>query len=415
MKKLILFILLVLFFMNLISCSRKFEVNTSKELSQILKNSRKNVTLNLSSGDYYLESQNIIDSTCANCQDPHQKVNATEGLIISGRNIEIIGPPDTSAVIHTNSGYGLFIKDCHNCLIKNITITDGVRDTSAKASDAAIVVKNSTANIENNLIVTNLGADSLIKKNIVGIMGICGRENSSITIENNKIVQNSWDGIALYRDAEAVIKGNYIDGIDKAGGRIAKGGRGVGIGVTWNARAEIINNYVARYWKGIGIFVDANCVIRNNIVEDLITWGIALWDAEKGKPYALIENNIIYDTGACGVSLTSSTEKNDPGKLVNNIIVKTAQDSSYDSPHYYCYQTSLAKHKVPANFRIANNLFYENRTVSDSLPTNNLTEEGFISNLEERDFRNIKFYQNSKFSDFLKIIEQKEINYDTDL
>lgn len=406
MKKNFIVILSTILIINIFSCSNKIKVNNSEELIKIFANPRYNTKIKLAAGDYYLEPQEIIDSTCANCQDPEQKVNATAGLIIAGENITIRGPADTSAVIHTNSGYGLFIKDCENCVIQNLVITDGIRDTSAKASDAAIVVKNSSAIIKNNIIRGNLGSENLIEKNVVGVMGICGRENSNITIENNKIMQNSWDGIALFRDTEAVIRGNYIDGVDKAGGRSAKGGRGVGIGVTWNARAEIVDNYVARYWKGIGIFVDASCIIRNNIVEDLITWGIALWDADKGKPYAAIENNIIFDTGACGVSITSSSKSADPGRLTGNIIVKTAQDSSYDSPRYYCYQTSLAEHKVPENFAIANNVFYDNRTVSDSLPTHNVSKEVFLEKNKFKNFCIFKYFRQSKFSHYLQEISK---------
>ena len=39
--------------------------------------------------------------------------------------------------------------------------------------------------------------------------------------------------------ASARIEDNVIDGVDKAGGRVAGGGRGVGIGLTWNATASI--------------------------------------------------------------------------------------------------------------------------------------------------------------------------------
>ena len=157
----------------------------------------------------------------------------------------------------------------------------------------------------------------------------------------------------------------------------AGGGRGVAIGITWNAKADIEYNLVRRYWKGIGIFVDANGRLRYNIIEDLLTWGIALWDAGKGEPVGYIENNIVYNTGACGVSITRSAPGDSPGKLTNNVIAHTGQDERYDDPEYYCYQCALAEHAVPANFNISDNVFYDNRRATDNLPDYDMSDVDF--------------------------------------
>ncbi|NQV19547.1 MAG: right-handed parallel beta-helix repeat-containing protein [Armatimonadetes bacterium] len=394
-------VLLICFIILIFSCSNSkvIKISSSKELESLFEKPQYFIEVHLASGEYFLNPKSIIDSTCGNCEDPNTPIPATVGLIISGKNIKLIGPEDRSAIIHTNAGYGLFIKKCESCIIENLSITGGIRDTSAFASDAAIVVKNSNATIKNNKIYENLGDSLLISKNIVGIMGICGRENSKIEIIENEIICNSWDGIALYRDSEAIILRNIIDGIDKRGGRKPSGGRGVGIGVTWNAKALIEENLISRYWKGIGIFVDANCTIRNNIVEDLITWGIALWDAGKGKPKAKIENNIIYDVGACGISITHSQESEEPGYLIGNIIVKAAQDSAYDSPDFYCYQCALAKHDVPENFLIEENLFFNNRRATNDLPDYDLSEHEFYEQFENKKmiWNSIPIYKKSKF------------------
>ncbi len=229
-------------------------------------------------------------------------------------------------------------------------------------------------------------------------MGICGRESSYLEIKDNEIIRNSWDGIALYRDSEAIIEGNIIDGIDKAGGKIPGGGRGVAIGVTWNAKAKITDNYIARYWKGIGLFVDAIGIVQNNIIEDMSTWGISIWDAGKGKPQGYISNNIIYDTGAMGVAITSSTEEN-PGFFKDNIIVQTAQNSTYDSPDYYGFQCALALHSAPAEFVIENNLFYNNRRAADDLPDNDVSEEEFLLKFQEKQewISKLRFIGKSEF------------------
>jgi len=75
----------------------------------------------------------------------------------------------------------------------NLTITGGIRDSCEFATDAAIVVKNSDVIIRNNKITRNYGDQTLIKKNIVGIMGICGRENSNLRIYNNLITKIQCD------------------------------------------------------------------------------------------------------------------------------------------------------------------------------------------------------------------------------
>ena len=394
-------VVLICFIIFIFSCSntKVIKVTSTEELESLFENPQHSIEVHLASGEYSIKPKSIIDSTCGNCEDPNTPVPATAGLIISGKNIIIKGPKDRSAIIYTNAGYGLFIKNCESCIIENLSITGGIRDTSAFASDAAIVVKNSNAILKNNKIYDNLGDSLLISKNIVGIMGICGRENSEIEIIENEILCNSWDGIALYRDSKALIFRNIIDGIDKSGDRKPTGGRGVGIGVTWNAKAIIEENLVTRYWKGIGIFVDSNCTIRNNIVENLITWGIALWDAGKGEPVAKIENNIIYDVGACGVSITRSQASEEPGYLIGNIIVKAAQDSAYDSQDYYCYQCALAEHDVPINFEIRENLFFNNRRATDDLPNYDLSEYEFYKQFttKNQNWNSIPIYKKSIF------------------
>ena len=82
-----------------------------------------------------------------------------------------------------------------------------------------------------------------------------------------------------------------------------------------------------------------------------------------------------------GTSLTSNTEKN-PGYFKTNIIVRTAQDSTYDSPEYYGYQCALAEHLVPKDFKISNNLFYDNRRSDPRLPDHDTNLENFENRLK---------------------------------
>jgi len=362
---------------------QKKQVTSVIGLQAVLSGKVDSLEIYLQPGDYYLSPTSITDSTCGNCEEPNQFVPATAGLEISGSYVRITGPENRSAVIHTNAGYGIYFNHCKRGIIENLSVTGGIRDPDGNATDAAIVVKNSTVTIRNNYIYGNIGDSAIVVKNIIGVMGICGRENSDLTITDNEIIGNSWDGIALYRDATATIIGNLIDGVDKASSKVAGGGRGVAVGITWNARATIDGNLIKRYWKGIGIFVDANVTARNNIIEDILTWGIAYWDAERGKPVGIIENNIIYSTGACGVSITRSQPGPNPGHLIGNVIVKTAQNPKYDAPDYYCNQCALSISSKPDNFRIDDNQFFNNRRATETLPDYDLSECEFKKYAED--------------------------------
>ena len=382
---------------------QKKQVTSVIGLQAVLSGKVDSLEIYLQPGDYYLSPTSITDSTCGNCEEPNQFVPATAGLEISGSYVRITGPENRSAVIHTNAGYGIYFNHCKRGIIENLSVTGGIRDPDGNATDAAIVVKNSAVTIRNNYIYGNIGDSAIVVKNIIGVMGICGRENSDLTITDNEIIGNSWDGIALYRDATATIIGNLIDGVDKASSKVAGGGRGVAVGITWNARATIDGNLIKRYWKGIGIFVDANVTARNNIIEDILTWGIAYWDAERGKPVGIIENNIIYSTGACGVSITRSQPGPNPGHLIGNVIVKTAQNPKYDAPDYYCNQCALSISSKPDNFRIDDNQFFNNRRATETLPDYDLSESEFKKYAEDLRNRllNSALFQQSDFVKFL--------------
>jgi len=378
------------------------EVDSVRELERVIDHYRRadlgscNVLLiRLAPGDYHLTPSAAVDSSCGNCEDPDQRIPITVGLEISGPSVTIEGPVDDEAVIHTHAGYGIFFRNCGYGKLSNLTITGGERDTAQAATDAAVVAQNAQVEIVDCIIRDNIGDARLIEKNIVGIMGVCGRENSRLYIRNNDITRNSWDGIALYRDAFAVIERNYIDGVDKAGGREAGGGRGVGIGVTWNARATIEKNAVRRYWKGIGIFVDAVAEVRANFVEEMRAWGIAYWDAGKGRPRALITENVIYDCGACGISVSREAPfapDEEPSRISKNIVVNTAHNPKYDAPDYYCYQCAMALHAVPEGMIIRKNVFHDNRTVDEDRFNKDTTRDIFWRKRRhlQRKYRNTK-------------------------
>lgn len=336
------------------------------------------VTFRLLPGTHRLTPHPFEEPLCGNCEDPNTRVRTTVGLLVAGRGVRILGEDPATTILETNAGYGVLFEDCDGCEIANVTITGGTRDPDGHATSAAVVVRRGRVGIDNCTIRDNIGDPALIEDIVVGIIGIAGREGADLVATNNRILRNSWDGIALYRDATATITGNVIDGVDRARGRTAGGGRGVGIGVTWNARADIRGNLVRNYWKGIGLFVDADGTLEENVVEHMLTWGVSVWDAGKGRPKARVSYNAIYDTGACGLAVVRADSTDvDPGYVLDNAIVASGQDPRYDSGEPYCYQTAIARHAVPSAFAIADNRLFDNRHPEDAPPASDLPADVF--------------------------------------
>ncbi|UCF77726.1 MAG: right-handed parallel beta-helix repeat-containing protein [Candidatus Eiseniibacteriota bacterium] len=333
-------------------------------------------------GHHWLKPQVYNERTCGNCEDPATEVTATVGLLVTGKGKRLVGLSPEESVVHTNSGYGILFEDCEGCAVESLTVTDGVRDSDANATDAGIVIKGGSVHVVHNRIVDNIGDPETVRKTVVGVMGITAREKCDIELLSNEIIRNSWDGIALYRDVIARVDENFIDGVDLARGDEIGGGRGVGIGLTWNAKAALKDNVVRRYWKGIGIFVDANALVVQNIVEDVATWGISLWDAGKGAPFAMILGNVVFRTGACGIAVTRGGERpGDGGLVVKNLVAMSGQDPKYDSGEPYCSQRALALHSVPEKFQVNTNWFYANREPGGKEGSEDLSKEDFLKGI----------------------------------
>jgi len=372
-------------------------------LQAALADTRGPVRLVLAAGEHVLTPSEFTDVSCGNCEDQWETVPGTLGVLVAGRGIHLVGgaPPD-SVVIRTGAGYGLFFEGCHDCSLEGITVAGGVRDPDGRATNGAIVARDATLRVADCRIRDNLGDSATVASVVVGISGIVGREGSRLHVERCRIERNSWDGIVLYRGAEAEIRNNVVDGIESARGAHMGGGRGVGIGLTWDARATVEGNLVRHYWKGIGAFVDADAVIRHNVVEDILTWGIAYWAAGDGRPRAEIEGNAVFRTGACGVMIAGADlsaagedaagdagagdevaqdaaagDDPSPGSLTGNLLVRTAQDPQYDSGEPYCSQEPIARPRVPEGFLLEGNLLHGNRHPGAAEAPSQLDESEF--------------------------------------
>lgn len=347
-------------------------------LRTLLDTLRGPVRVLLEEGRYVLEPVPFSDPSCGNCTDASETVPATRALRLSGEDVTLEGAGAEATVLETRAGYGVLIEDCEGCALRGVTVTGGVRDPDGRATDAGVVVRASRAVVEDCVVRDNLGDSATVHTVVVGVAGVAVREGADLTLRRCRILRNSWDGVALYRDARARIEHNVVDGVDAASGARMGGGRGVGIGLTWNASATVEGNLVARYWKGIGVFVDARAEVRENAVEDVLTWGIAYWAAGDGAPVAVIERNVVYGTGACGVSVDRSSavaEGADPGHLVGNALVDTGRDERYDGGEPYCYQRPIARHAVPAGFEIADNVVHDVRQPGEAWPVEETVDE----------------------------------------
>jgi hypothetical protein len=257
-------------------------------------------TLHIAQGIYEAEPETYLEPVCGNCVEPLTAVEATVGFRIGGKPLVLIGENADSTILVTNAGYGVFFDDSHGSHIANLTVTGGVRDPDGNATDAAIVVKHGRVTVEGLRIMNNTNRVDTV---VVGIGGVFGREGSEVFILDNIIRNNGWDGVALYRGATAVIADNVIDG-----------GRGAGIGITWDSNAMVYRNRISGYWKGVGAFGDTWVSARNNAVFDNLGWGIIA----TGRAYMEVSNNVIYHNGNCGFAVWEETAT---GLLENNIII----------------------------------------------------------------------------------------------
>ena len=336
----------------------------SGALNRALSNTTGPVQFELRPGHYVLDPVEYTDPTCGNCEDPAEPVPATVGARVTGRNVTIFGSDPDSVVIHTRAGYGLLFDACEDCVLRGVTVTGGSRDPDPRATNGGVVVRQSSLILQRCAVSDNVGSADLVRDIVVGISGVVGREGSRIALRTCRITGNSWDGVALYRDAEAQVRGAVIDGVDRATGSSVGGGRGVGIGATWNARVVVEETRVARYWKGIGVFGEAHAQIRENVVEEMATWGIAVW-GDGRSPSAFVEDNVVYRTGACGILVdVGSPGDGAPapaGAISRNALVETALDERYDDGDPYCPQQPIARVRVPESWPMDDNLFHANR------------------------------------------------------
>jgi parallel beta-helix repeat protein len=308
--------------------------NSYNNLQLAIEKAANNDTIFIGPDTFKANATLYIETLCGNCENHLTKVQASRGFLIEDKSVFLIGSGSDSTVLVTNSGYGVLFLNSPNSVITGVKVTGGRRDRDGNATDAAIVVRNSKVTISDCLIADNANRPESL---VVGIGGIFGREGAELLIQNNIFLNNGWDGIALYRGATAVICDNDING-----------GRGAGIGITWDAVAQIYRNKIKNYWKGIGAFGASRVIASNNLVADNLGWGIIV----TGSAYMDATNNLVFHNGNCGLAIWSDSSS---GRFANNIVI----DNGWRD-EWVCPQVGFWNYGYPERFIISHNDIFNN-------------------------------------------------------
>lgn len=291
--------------------SRTLSTERGSDLQAVIDYASDGDTIIISGKTFEATPTIFIDSLCGNCQEHKTPVEASYGFIIKDKSLHLVGDDREKSKLRTNAGYGILILNSYGSSMENMTITGGKRDPDGNATDAAIVVRNSKVRLHSLNISDN---DHLLDSVVVGVGGIFGREGAEIFISECNIINNGWDGVALYRGALATISDCTI-----------KDGRGAGIGVTWDASCFAYRNVISDYWKGIGAYGTSWVIVRNNIVIDNLGWGIIAF----GQSFMDIANNLVHHNGNCGIAPWSTECR---GRIINNIIVNNGWKEQWVCP-----------------------------------------------------------------------------------
>jgi len=310
-------------------------VERGSDLQGIINYASNGDTLILGAKTFEARPTRFIDPLCGNCEESRTEVNASYGFIIKDKALVIIGQDREETRLVTNAGYGVYFENSHGSLMKNLTVTGGKRDPDGNATDAGIVIRTSQVRIEQVSVRDN---DHRLDSVVVGIGGIFGREGAEIVAVQCDIVNNGWDGIALYRGAYAMIVECLI-----------KDGRGAGIGVTWDAVCVAYRTEVTGYWKGIGSFGTSVVIAHNNLVHENLGWGIV----GTGRSSLEAINNVIYHNGNCGVAPWSTESR---GRIVNNIITENGWREKW-----VCPCVGVWNYGDWAKWQFTNNIVWNNK------------------------------------------------------
>jgi hypothetical protein len=307
----------------------------SFNLQDAIETSADGDTLLLQAGIYYAAPKTYTDPLCGNCLEHKTDVAASMGFVIRNKSVTIIGRDRDSTILVTHAGYGIYYENSPTSHLINVKVTGGVRDFDGNATDAAVVVRRSLVHIDRCALSDN---DHRQDSVVVGIGGVFGREGAEIFVSDCDIINNGWDGVALYRGASAVITDCII-----------KKGRGAGIGITWDSQCIAKRNRISEFWKGIGAFGTSTAIAHNNLVFDNLGWGII----GTGESFLDASNNVVHHNGNCGLAPWSKVCR---GRFVNNIVTENGWRDEWVCPCVGVWNYGDLK-----NWQFLNNLIWNNK------------------------------------------------------
>ena len=287
--------------------------------------------LRLAAGTYLLTAQMQADSACAACPGiewESQRPAVSVGLRLSGKGLRIVGAGADRTIIRTRSGYGVLFDGCDDCAIEGVTLTDGARDGSDQASDAAIVVRSSSIRVSDCVIADNLGAGPMVERAFVGVSGVVVREGGRAVIERCRITRSSWDGVTVLRGGRAALRDVVIDGVDRPQGRTIGGGRGVGVRIATGGSAVLDGVLVARHAGGLAVYGASKLELRDTVVEESSSWGVLAQADASGAPTLQGDGLVIHRAAACGVAVTGAVT----GGLTALRVVRAAEGGAGAGP-----------------------------------------------------------------------------------
>ena len=287
-------------------------------------------TIHIGEGRFVAPAMPFTDPTRGNCDaDNFREDNAsTVGYRVRCKALTLLGASRERTVLVTGAGYGLLFEEAGSSRVEQLRVTGGVRGPAQGATEGAIVARNTNLSVIDVDVVENDDLYSGEPDPVVGLIGIVGREGANLTVEGCRILDNSWDGIALYQgdpdvsgsEPRAIVRDTEVGCTGTASTCINRRGRGVGIGTTCGAHMEIERAVVYGFWKGISAFAGSDVQVVNSVVRGQATWGITVGSRARIE----VINSVVADNGEAGLSISSSTGF---ARYVNNLVVGNGRAS----------------------------------------------------------------------------------------
>ena len=318
-----------------------------RDLQKAIDNALSGDLIFIRAGRYVATPTEFIDPTCGNCppEEFWQDIYGTYGFRIAGKSLTLMGESRKNTVLVTNAGYGVLFEDAGESRLENMRYRrpprlGQPRDERRGRHPLDDSHRPQHQHPEQHEPLAGRGRRS-------------GRRHRRplrprrmvIDASNVLIYNNGWDGVALYRGDPAIPDSGARATITKS--EINRG-RGVGIGVTWDAQADIKNTRVTRYWKGVGSFGASRVSLRNSIVDWQEIWGVIA----DGTSHLTATNNVIAFQGRSGLSQWSP---NATVNFTNNIVYDNGWDDANPiGPRTGIWITNLTKATITYNDTFAN-------------------------------------------------------------